>query len=83
MKYISAKILIKGANNNILALIHNHEMYKLYASEEMIYFWAIDNSRFMMKRFKFTAVRTYAGRGKCSIMRFYEGYHLGGNYMYC
>ena len=73
--------MINRDSTTMLSLNHNDDMYKLYAPGEMIYFWTIDNSQFMMKRFKFTAVRTYAEQEKCSILRFYEGYHLGGNYM--
>ena len=74
-------MIISEDNRLFFTLNHIEKMYKLYAAEEVIYFWTIDNSGFMMKRFKFTAVLIFIERGKCSTMRFYEGYHLGGNYM--
>ena len=68
----------KNSSNRILPLIAPKALLHQYASDELICFWVIDNDLFMMKKFEYTALITYADNEKCSIIHFYEGYHLGG-----
>ena len=52
----------------------------VYSVDEVIYFWVISNGRGLMKKLLYRNLETYADRGKCALLKFYEGYHVGGNY---
>ena len=66
-------------NATVLLLALPEEKQNIYSVNEVIYFWIFDNIRNLMKKIKYTTLKFKDATRDCSMFKFIEGYHVGGN----
>ena len=82
MKNVEVSFLdLKGitTTTNLIFSQRNH-LTTVYSVDEVIYFWVISNGRRLMKKMLYRNLETHTDRGKCALLKFYEGYHVGGKF---
>ena len=50
----------------------------IYSAGDVVYFWVIDNVKNQMNKIQYTNLQFKGAKKSCLIVKFIEGYHIGG-----
>ena len=50
----------------------------IYSTGDVVYFWVIDNVKNQMNKMQYTNLEFKGAKKSCLLVKFIEGYHIGG-----
>ena len=50
----------------------------IYSTGDVVYLWIVDNVKNQMKKIQYTNLEYRGAKKSCLIVKFIEGYHIGG-----
>ena len=50
----------------------------MYSAGDVVYLWIVDNVKNQMKKIQYTNLEFRGAKDSCLMVKFIEGYHIGG-----